>query len=241
MLTAFANGTLFGVRTGDAPQVLALHGWGGDSAQLAAAIAPYPSISLDLPGFGASPAPDKVWGAAEYAAAVAPVLGEFERPPVIVGFSFGGRVALHLASAWPQRVGALVLTGAPLLRRQGKAKPSFTFRALKKAHQLGLLSDDRMEAERRKRGSADYRNASGVMREVLVRVVNESYEEQLANVACHVEMVWGADDTAATVAMAEQAKALLADVNLTVVSGRNHHLPTEEPTAVSAAIARCLS
>lgn len=239
MLTSFAEGTLFGTRTGDRPTVLGLHGWGGTSAQLAAALSPFPSALLDLPGFGASPAPPEAWGAAEYAEALVPVLDNFETPPVVVGFSFGGRIAVHLAATYPKKVAALVLTGAPLLRPATSRKPAFGFRLLRRAHGFGLISEERMETERQKRGSADYRNASGIMRAVLVRAVNETYEDQLSEIDCRVEMVWGSDDTAAPVALAEQVAATLTNAHLTVIKGRSHSLPMEEPGAVTAAVRRC--
>ena len=40
---------------------------------------------------------------------------------VVLGHSFGGRVAVHLAPARPDRVGALVLTGVPLVRNPAGA------------------------------------------------------------------------------------------------------------------------
>ncbi len=52
----------------------------------------------------------------------------------------------------------------------------------------------RMERARRRHGSADYLAAQGVMRDVLVRLVNERYEDTLAAVQCPVELVWGDDD-----------------------------------------------
>ncbi|NIS30326.1 MAG: hypothetical protein GWN07_08695, partial [Actinobacteria bacterium] len=65
---------------------------------------------------------------------------------------------------------------------------------MRAAHRAGLVSDARMEAWRRRRGSADYRSASGVMRDVLVTVVNESYEEALGRIEGPVELVWGRGD-----------------------------------------------
>lgn len=236
MLTSFAGGTVFGRRTSDAPTVLALHGWGGDWRQLAAAVEPFGAVLVDLPGFGASPPPDEAWGAEQYARALDPVLDEFEVPPVIVGFSFGGRLAVHMAASRPDRVKGLVLTGVPLLRKDSSAKPSLGYRMIRGAHRMKLISDQRMEAERRKRGSADYRNASGVMRSVLVRVVNESYEAQLRSIRCPVEMVWADGDTAAPLVMAGLAAQLIENSRLTVIPGRSHFLPVEEPAAITAAI-----
>jgi pimeloyl-ACP methyl ester carboxylesterase len=80
-----------------------------------------------------------------------------------------------------------------------------------------------------------------VMRDVLVRVVNESYEDELRQVQCPVELVWGEHDTAVPVAAAMQAERLLADSHLTVLSGIGHDVPKEAPAELRAAVDRRLS
>lgn len=242
VLSAFADGRLFGVRTGDGPpRVLALHGWRGSHAQMLPALAGVDAIALDLPGFGASPPPPTGWGSEDYAELVGTVLGELSQPPVVLGYSFGGRVAVHLAASYPDRVRSLVLTGAPLIRGEGRARPSFGYRLARSAHRAGVLSDARMEAIRKQHGSDDYRAADGVMREVFVRVVNESYESQLRATTCPVELVYGEDDTAAPVAQARRAADLLAQARLTVVPGGTHWSVVDRPDVLRAAIERVLA
>jgi len=120
MLKSFAGGAIFGERFGDGPpQVLALHGWGRDRRDFNEVLGGLDAVAIDLPGFGASPEPAEAVGAAGYARMVAPVLDEFDQPVILVGHSFGGRVAVHLAVLTPDKVRALVLVGVPLLRRAG--------------------------------------------------------------------------------------------------------------------------
>ena len=74
------------------------------------------ALALDLPGFGgASPEPAEAAGAAGYAELVAPALDACAERVVVLGHSFGGRVAVNLAAHRPERVAALVLTGVPRL------------------------------------------------------------------------------------------------------------------------------
>ncbi|MEO7836991.1 MAG: alpha/beta hydrolase [Acidimicrobiales bacterium] len=246
MLSAFASGRLFGaVHGSDAPSVLALHGWARTGSDFDATLQGLDAVALDLPGFGATPAPPAPWGAAGYAEAVAAILDELAPPVVVVGHSFGGRVAVHLAAAEPDRVAALVLTGVPLVRvaKAGSKprRPAITYRTARELHRRGLLSDARMEALRRRHGSPDYRATSGVMRDVLVRVVNETYEVQLARITCPVELVWGDDDPEVPLAVAEAAAALLTDaaVTLTVVRGAGHFTPRTAAAELRAAVSRC--
>lgn len=240
MLTSFASGRLFGAVHGSGPpSVLALPGWARTHRDFDATLRGLDAVALDLPGFGATPPPAEAMGAAGYAEAVAAVLDEVGAPVVVLGHSFGGRVAVHLAAAHAPRVRGLVLTGVPLVRVGGRARrPPPAFRLARALHRLGVVGDARMEALRRRFGSADYRHAEEVMRAVLVRVVHESYEEQLGAVTCPAELVWGDDDAEVPVAVAEAALALLPGATLTTVAGAGHLTPLTAPGAVRAAIER---
>jgi pimeloyl-ACP methyl ester carboxylesterase len=242
MLRSFAAGTLFGARYGDGPpDVLALHGWARTHADFDVVLAGLDAIALDLPGFGASPPPPEAWGAAEYAAAVAPVFDEaFDRPAVVLGHSRGGCIAVELAAAHPDKVHALVLTGVPLLRRPsyGARRPSAGYRMAKALHRAGLVSAARMERLRYERSAPDWRAAEGIMRDVFTRFVNESYADQMRAVQCPVELVWGDRDTAAPIALAEEAAGLIAGAKLHRLAGVGHMTPLEVPDELRAALDR---
>jgi pimeloyl-ACP methyl ester carboxylesterase len=221
-LTALLGGAVLAERTGDAPRVLALHGWGRTRADWLPVLQGVDALAVDLPGFGASPPPPEPWGSRQYAELLAPLLADGGW--TVLGHSFGGRVAVQLAAGWPAGVERLVLTGVPLLRRTSRAKAPLAFRLAKRLHSLGLVSDARMEAERRKRGSADYRAATGVMRDTLVRLVNEDYRDLLPGITAPVELVWGAGDTAAPLVMAREAAELLPKATLCVSATSGHLL-----------------
>jgi pimeloyl-ACP methyl ester carboxylesterase len=61
------------------------------------------------------------------------------------------------------------------------------------------------------------------MREILVKVVNEDYRDDLARITAPVRMVWGEHDTAAATD-AGRAAAELIDAPFTVVPGAGHLL-----------------
>lgn len=253
MLRTFADGRLFGKRTGiGPPRVLALHGWARSHRDFDAAFGtafgtePLDTVALDLPGFGATPPPPAAWGAAEYAACVGDVLDEMARPIIVVGHSFGGRVGVHLAATMPASVHSLVLTGVPLLRLTAPRRPAPTYRLQRWLHVVGLLDDERLERARQRYGSADYRAASGIMRPVLAKSVQETYGPQLDAVACPVTLLWGSDDTEVPLTVAEAALARLeagragSAAELVVVPGAGHLLPLSSPGALRAAVERFL-
>jgi pimeloyl-ACP methyl ester carboxylesterase len=240
-LRSFLDGAVFAEVYGDGPPaVLALHGWGRRGNDFAGVLEGFSGIAPDLPGFGASPEPDEVIGADAYADIVAGILDSFDRPPVLVGHSFGGRVAVCLAAKHPDLVGPLILTGVPLIRLRAGRGPSAGYRLLRWLNGLGLISDERMETERRNRGSADYRAAAGVMRDILVKVVNESYEGQLSRLAEPVTLIWGEDDADVPVSVAEAAQALIDESSLEVLRGVGHFVPLEAPEALRYAIDEAL-
>ena len=95
-----------------------------------------------------------------------------------------------------------------------------------------------MEALRRRYGSDDYRAASGVMRDILVRTLAEDYTAALAALKCPVELVWGDNDAAAPLAVAQQLRDELADAHLVVCPGAGHLTPLTVPGELRAAIGR---
>ena len=241
-LTSFADGSLFGARFGDdPPRVIALHGWGRNHRDFDRCLDGLNAVSIDLPGFGASPVPSQAGGAAMYADLISPILDTCKAPVVVVGHSFGGRVAVHLTQRHPAAIGGLVLTGVPLLHRaHRRGKTALRYRLGRKLHSWGLVGDNYLEGLRGRYGSADYRAASGVMRDILVTVVSESYEKQLRSISAPVDLVWGDGDNTAPPEIAARAEALLTDARLTILGGVDHFVPSAAPAALREAIDRRL-
>jgi pimeloyl-ACP methyl ester carboxylesterase len=237
VLRSYGDSRLFGENYGDTgARVIWLHGWARSAqdftlAANALAERGIGSVALDLPGFGASPAPDVPGGARHYADLILPALREMATEPVIlVGHSFGGRVAVVVASQHPELVRSLVLTGVPLLRTHASARPPFGYRSVRWLARRHLMSEARLEKARQKYGSTDYQRAHGVMRDVLVASVNESYESELTQLAMPVDFVWGERDEEAPYEVATRAAALVTSpTTLRQLSGVGHFVPLEAP------------
>lgn len=245
MLQSFAGGHLFGTAWGRRPAgVLALHGWQRTHRDFdavfddpaftapAGAAAPLGVIGVDLPGFGATPDPPEAWGTVEYARHLLPMFegDELAGRVTLVGHSFGGRVAVRLATLVPDRVERLVLTGVPLLDKEGRrVAPPLGYRMGRRLHRIGLVNETRMEALRQRYGSADYRAARGVVRGVLVTTLAEQYTDDMASIRCPVDLVWGADDTEVPVEVAERAASVFPAATLHLLPGVGHLVPIEAP------------
>lgn len=242
MLQSFCQGTLFGEQFGPQVPLLAFHGWGRSHEDFRDSLRQVGGLAIDLPGFGASPAPAQAWGAAQFANAVAPLLDSFDEPPILVGHSLGGRVALQLALMRPQAVRHVIFIATPLLRLTGKKRRGpLKFRVAKRLHGFGIVGDTTMEHYRNRYGSRDYRNATGVMRESLVRLVNESYESVLADLNVGSTLLWARDDTETPIEIAEKSLPLLTNAELQVLDSGGHMLPTSQPDVVAEVIRKVRS
>jgi pimeloyl-ACP methyl ester carboxylesterase len=205
------------------PTVIALHGWGRSGSDFDRILAGTTALAVHLPGFGSAVAPPKAWSPGEYAEHLASALvghGQVH----LVGHSFGGRVAIRLAARYPHLVRSLLLTGVPLIKRTPAARTPAAFRLAKKARSWGILSESRMEILRNRYGSADYRNAEGVMRGVLVAAIGEDYFADAAKINVPVTMVWGELDQPAPVAGAQKALEYFPHATLRVVPSAFHLL-----------------
>ena len=249
MLRSYGDSRVFGESYGTGPvQVVWLHGWARQSRDFAGAAQlladrGVASVALDLPGFGSSPAPHRAGGARHYAELITPTLREIaDRPLVLVGHSFGGRIAVVVASQHPELVGELVLTGVPQLVHLGTPSRSpLSYRAIRWLARRHLLSETRLEVARQKYGSTDYRNAQGVIRDVLVATVQETYETELSTLAMPISFVWGGGDREVPVEIATRAARLVkGPTTMEVVTGVGHMLPLEAPDALVAATEKAL-
>lgn len=248
VLRSYGDSRVFGESYGAGPvRVVWLHGWarrGADFAVAATALAErgVASVALDLPGSGASPTPLEAGGARHYADLILPTLREIaEEPVVLVGHSRGGCIAAVAASRHPELTHALVVSGAPLVRAASSARSPLAYRTLRSLARRRLVSPRRLEVARNKYGSTDYRNAEGVMRDVLVASVNESYESELASLAMPVAFVWGENDHEVPVDVARRAAELTeGPTSLTVLNGVGHLVPLEAPAALVDAAEKAL-
>jgi len=219
-----------GLERSDAPHLVWGHGWGqsGEAmVPLAQSLAGFASsAAIDFPGFGSSPMPPSVWGTAEYADAVAAWLREQPRRPRFwVGYSFGGRIGIQLASRHPELVDGLILVASAGLPRKrsfpGHVRLSIKRSTLKVARRL-LPEGPALERLRSRFGSADYRSA-GRLRPILNKVVSENLDEVAAKVECRTLLLYGERDTETPVEIGRRLHALIKNSQLIVLPGLDHN------------------
>lgn len=226
---------------GQGDPVVLLHGWGTSSQSLAGAaacLAPvFQVISVDLPGFGWSQAPAAPWGTADYADHVRRFLDERGvSRAALLGHSFGGRIAIHLASHLPDRVACLILVASAGLRpprgpryyaRVTTAKALRRLLTLPGLEGVGHRLLMRWQA---RVGSRDYL-AAGRLRPTLVKVVNEDLTPILATVQAPTLLVWGDQDQEVRRPAMEVMVSAIPRARLTVFPGAGHFPFQDAPEA----------
>lgn len=245
LLRALLGGEIF-ASTNDVSSdtlVVGLHGWARDSGDFAGISSflgqnSIAFVALDLPGFGHSLIPPSAWDSMQYAGCVNDAIEELvsQMNPsrvFVVGHSFGGRIAVNLASLRPQYLNAIAVMGTPLFRAtSASAKIPAQLRLAKSLASRSLLSPERLDRIKSKYGSRDYRLASGIMRDVLVRVVNEDYSDLLGSIQVETKFIWGELDTAAPIEQAKLALTFVKGSSLAVVNGGDHFAPLTDPIII---------
>lgn len=209
-----------------------LHGW-GQNLQMMKSIGEnylnrYNILSFDLPGFGESDEPDVPWTVYEYCDFVKTFIDTFSAKKVLlVGHSFGGKIALLYASKYP--VEKLVCFASPYCKELKKLPlKNRLYKRMKKIFFLKWLAN----IMKNYIGSTDYKNASEIMRGVLVQSVNLDISEDAKNIKCPTLLIWGSMDTAVPVSRAYELEKLIPDAGVIVYEGATHYAYLERLSAV---------
>lgn len=236
---------------GDGPPVVLLHGWGGCIASMGpireALRTDHTVVTVDLPGFGMSEPPHDSWSTAEYGHCIGEMLlaAGFSEVLCVVGHSFGGKVAVQLALEGTVRVNSLILAGTPGARLPLSEETKRSIARVKRGKKLARMLPGPLrrsiEARYAKLGSEDYRNASGVMRDILVKTVNEDIRDILPGISVPTLLVFGANDTATPVEIGRIMESQIKGSGLVVMENSGHFAYLDEPAAFNAVARSFLS
>lgn len=235
-------------KKGEGEFVLFLHGWGSNIKLwqgLMDTVTPkYTAFALDMPGFGESDEPKEAWSVDDYVDFVLKFVDLFKPESlVLVGHSFGGRVIIKMLNRkLPFEVKKIILIDSAGIKPKKTFKQKISLLAYKTGRKimetkpLKAMFPDAVENMRKKRGSADYNSATPVMRETLVKVVNEDLTELLPNVKASSLLIWGTNDTATPLSDGEKMEKLIPDAGLVKVQGAGHYSFLEAPELVSRVV-----
>ncbi len=212
--------------------MLLLHGWGckaGTFKSLQNELSKTHKVfAVDFPGFGKSEEPKTVWGCSEYAAWTEQFVRKLGiTNPIVLGHSFGGRVALILNSKIA--INKLILTGGAGLMINAnpqKKKGSGFIGSMKSLLEKALpkegyemIKDKFIESV----GSADYKNASPMMREILKKVIGQDLTDYASKIRVPTLLIWGENDADTPVEMGKAFNRLIPASELIILNGCGHY------------------
>ena len=155
----------------------------------------------------------------------------------LLGHSFGGRVIIKLVTRnnLKFKINKLVMVDTAGIRHEPKRTfkqkvYKVTFKVLKK------ISPKLLNKVKTKVGSEDYRNATPMMRDILVKTVNEDLSELIPKIKYPTLIIWGENDTATPYCDAEFLNKNISDSGIVKVQNAGHYSFLENPYLVNKAL-----
>lgn len=239
---------------GEGSAVVLLHGWGSNRKLFDGIInvvsKGYMAIAPDLPGFGDSPEPREPWSVGDYAQMIIDFLSLLDiKKVVFLGHSYGGRIIFKLFEKGnlPFEIEKIILIDSAGVKPKKTLKQKIKQRIYKISK--GILSaklvikimPDALERLRQKNGSADYNAASPIMRQCLVKAVNEDLTHVFETIKVPSLLIWGDCDDATPLKDAKLMEEKIPDAGLVICEGAGHYSFLEQPIKCQRVVASFLN
>lgn len=233
-------------RGGKGRPIILMHGWGSEHSTLSlferVGREQHEVFNIDLPGFGKSQEPPTPWGIEEYTQMLEQFVKEFGiKNPIILGHSFGGRIAIMYSSR--NSVDRLILVDAAGVKPRRSLIYYYRVYTYKIAKSIlprlnSKKSEEIIERMKSKRGSYDYRNASPMMRKVMVKVVNTDLRKLMPSINAPTLLLWGENDTATPMRDAHLMNKLIKNSTLVSFPGAGHFSFIDNPFQSASVVRR---
>ena len=229
---------------GSGPVVLMLHGWKQDvhtfDAITPALASAFRVIRLDLPGFGGSETPPVGWNVSEYVVFVATFIQKLGiTVDVLVGHSFGGRIALKGLGGGVLKARRLVLVGSAGLTKKDTLR-NHLFLVVAKIGKAGsaFLPFSLREHLRRRlytRAGSDLLDA-GAMKETFLLTRGEELSSFAQKVRVPTLLIWGEEDSQTPLDQGKRFAELISGAKLVVLPKAGHFVHQEKAAEVAKLI-----
>jgi len=176
---------------------------------------------VDLYGFGKTPHPNYPLYIEDYARGVEEVIAETGGGEVVlVGHSFGGRIAMRLAAKCPSVVGLVLIDSAGVIPRRGLG---YYLRV------GGYKLAKKLHLKTKMQGSPDYAALSGAIKGTFVNVVNESSLPDAKKIVAPTLLLWGSEDRDTPLYMCRKLQRTIRDCEEVVFKGAGHFSYLDRP------------
>ena len=218
---------------GKGSDVLLLHGWGGSIQTMMPIFNILKDkcrvVALDLPGFGESDIPKKPWNSYDYADCIKKFIDKVGLKNIILfGHSHGGRISIILSGNYNIVRKLVLIDSAGIVPKKSMKYylKVYSFKFLKKMYtsfSWGSQKEKRLEKFYNKYGSADYKESHGIMRQTMVKVVNDNLSGLLTKIKVPSLLIWGENDQDTPLYMGQVMEDKIQDSGLVVFKGAGHY------------------
>ena len=228
--------------------LLCLHGWAASDesfTELRDALkdASVQIIAPDLPGAGESDDPPSAWSVDDYADCVEDIVSQLAIDNVILlGHSFGGRIAIKLASRKRAWIKHLILCGAAGIRHPRHWRRTIGIIMAEMGKMIFRIPGLRQfESFARKvlykiLRVHDYEKTSGVMRDTMIKVINEDLTPLLDQIDVKTDLFWGEKDSMTPLADAKLMNKKIVHSSLHQFPGVGHRVHREKAEEIAEVI-----
>lgn len=220
-------------------EIVILHGWGlsGDKYGALKKLLKekgYKVFNPDLPGFGTEPLVHANMALDDYVVFLRKFIEKNKiSKPIIIGHSFGGRVAVKYAWKYRNDVASLILTGVPIIRHT-TLKRKIAYIVAVVGGKIFKLFPKETKLFLRKIlyafiGEWDYYKA-GPLQQVFKNIIGEELTMYAKSISVPTFLVWGEDDRIVPASdVSKIKKDIIPHATTMVVEGEDHKLPYISP------------
>ncbi len=178
-------------------------------------------LNSDFFGFGNSPRPPYPIDIPDYADAVSELMYKYSmKDVVLIGHSFGGRVALYLAATCPDLVSGIVLIDSAGIF------PKFSLNRFIKINVHRILKKLGFKGLK---GSVDYRRLDDIEKATFNNIVSFDLESRLEDISCPTLLIWGKDDKDTPLYMAKKLNKKIKNSELVIFNDAGHFSYLDKP------------
>lgn len=193
-------------------------------------------ISFNLPGFCGEKDPQVPWILDNFVSFVEHKIQQ-EKPDYILGYSFGGAIALR----WKKTTGdtriKTILVSPAIIRRYEKENLSVAQKILKSVLPEKILSILRDIYLTKVIKNPYYTGASSVMRRTYRNIVALDLRDNLASVSDSISLIYGENDTATPPKLVKSVLGECRKIhNLHIISGGGHDIANTHTEELISAI-----
>jgi len=193
-------------------------------------------LILDLPGFGITPSPEKPWGREDYINWIFQKIKEKNWEKFnLLGHSFGGGLAVKIATNFSEKVDKLILCAPAIIKRKSIKTYLFYWLAFlgKKIFSLPGVKTFFPLAQKliyKLAGTRDYYMADGMMKETMKKIAKEKNLEMiLEKIKIPTLILWGERDDVLPLKDAYYLKEKIRDSELKIIPRVKHSPHREAP------------